>query len=68
MVVDDPLYNETEAAEYLRHSVKTMQKWRWQGTGPEFVKSGTRVFYRRSALESYLAQRRRRSTSDQGQQ
>jgi predicted site-specific integrase-resolvase len=69
VVIDDPLFNETEAAAYLGGlSVKTLQKWRWKGCGPEFVKPGSRVFYRRSALETYIAQRRRRSTSDHGQQ
>ena len=71
MVIDDPLFNETETARYLGGlSVKRLsKKWRWQGgKGPDFVKTGTRVFDRQSALEEYLAQQRRRSTSDPGQQ
>ena len=43
---------------------QTLAKWRVYGTGPEFVKIGNRVFYEEASLDSYIAERRRRSTSE----
>jgi hypothetical protein len=43
---------------------QTLAKWRVYGTGPEFVKIGKRVFYEESALDAFIAERRRRSTSE----
>jgi hypothetical protein len=45
-------------------ATQTLAKWRVYGTGPEFVKIGKRVFYEESALDAYIAERRRRSTSE----
>jgi hypothetical protein len=45
-------------------ATQTLAKWRVYGTGPEFVRVGSRVFYEESALEAYIAERRRRSTSE----
>lgn len=46
-----------EAAEFLGMSAQTMAKWRITGEGPEFVKYGHRVFYRRAVLEAFVAAR-----------
>jgi hypothetical protein len=43
---------------------QTLAKWRVYGTGPEFVKIGKRVFYEESALDAFIAERRRKSTSE----
>lgn len=55
-----------EAARYLRLQRTTLEAWRRRGTGPLFVKLGRRVVYRREALEQFMAERERRSTSDTG--
>ncbi|MCK9378249.1 MAG: helix-turn-helix domain-containing protein [Syntrophobacterales bacterium] len=47
---------------------KTLDKWRWDGTGPVFIKVGRLIRYRTSDLDAWLAARRRRSTSDPGPQ
>ncbi len=60
----DPLYPPREASPYLKQSTSTLAKNRLLGVGPEFLKLGSRVFYRLSALDAYLASCRRRSTSD----
>jgi hypothetical protein len=57
-----------ESARYLRLQKQTLEAWRLRGTGPTFVKLGRRVVYRREALEEFMTERERRSTSDtQGQ-
>ncbi len=53
-----------EAARYLRLRRQTLETWRLKGTGPAFLKLGRRVVYRREALERFMAERERRSTSD----
>ena len=60
------LLTEREAAERLGLSVRTLQKWRLLGSGPEFLKLGHAVRYDPAALERYLESARRRSTSEPG--
>jgi excisionase family DNA binding protein len=55
-----------EAARFLRLQKQTLEAWRLRGTGPAFLKLGRRVLYRREALERFMAERERRSTSDPG--
>jgi excisionase family DNA binding protein len=57
---------EREAAERLGLSVRTLQKWRLLGSGPEFLKLGHAVRYDPEDLERYVESARRRSTSEQG--
>ncbi len=61
------LINETEAAQRLGLSVKTLRRWRWAGNPPHFVKIGGAVRYDLSDLEAFIEAGRRTSTSDQGQ-
>jgi len=55
--------NETQAAELLGVSVRTLQAWRVRGGGPVFVKLGRSVRYRPDDLESWISSRRVASTS-----
>jgi hypothetical protein len=52
-----------ESARYLRLRKQTLEAWRLNGTGPAFLKLGRRVVYRREALERFMAERERCSTS-----
>jgi len=52
-----------ESARYLRLRTQTLEAWRLKGTGPAFLKLGRRVVYRREALERFMAERERCSTS-----
>ena len=52
------------AAEYLRLSTSTLNKWRLQGDGPPFLKLGRAVVYRLQDLDDWLGQNVRGSTSD----
>jgi hypothetical protein len=65
----DPLLDETEAGAYLGGaarpiSVRALQRWRLEGSGPAFVKLGRLVRYRKSALDAFITAGARRSTSD----
>jgi excisionase family DNA binding protein len=53
-----------EAAEYLRCSKSSLNKWRVSGRGPAFAYVGTLVRYRRADLQAYVAARVRASTSE----
>jgi excisionase family DNA binding protein len=62
----ESLLDTSSAADFLNISSRTLETWRLTGGGPAFVKVGRRVRYHRSDLESWLADRRRTSTSDPG--
>ncbi len=70
---DEPTYQRQrklrapDAAEFLGLSTSTLSKMRLRGDGPIFYKAGPRVVvYDLADLESWLAARRRLSTSDDG--
>ena len=54
------------AADYVGLSHRTMEKYRWTGGGPEYVKLGRRCLYKPSELDRWMEEGRRRSTSDLG--
>ena len=61
------LLTQTETADFLRVSPRTLEKMRWTGCGgPPFVKIGRRCMYRKSDLMAYLDAQTRQSTSDPG--
>ena len=55
---------QTEAADLLRLSPRTLERYRVAGTGPKFVKAGRRVLYRRSDLEDWALANTFSSTSE----
>lgn len=58
--------NVDEAATYIGLSPSTLNKLRVFGGGPVFLKLGRRVAYDVADLDTWLASKRRRSTSDRG--
>jgi excisionase family DNA binding protein len=63
----DELLTVEEAAERLKISKHTLNRWRVTGEGPPFVKYGPRlVRYLEEALTDWEKRRTRRSTSDVG--
>lgn len=48
------LLNQREAAEFLRISVRTLERWRVEGREPNFVCVGRRRLYRLADLEDYI--------------
>lgn len=47
----------TDLAELVRCPESTVRYWRHLGTGPQGVRVGRRVLYRREAVDAWLAQR-----------
>ncbi|NWM00837.1 helix-turn-helix domain-containing protein [Klebsiella pneumoniae] len=45
---------QREAAAYLRHSERSLIRWRNARIGPPWVKAGGRVLYRRTDLDWWL--------------
>jgi|YNPMSStandDraft_1061717.scaffolds.fasta_scaffold52421_3 excisionase family DNA binding protein len=50
----DVLLTVREAAARLRISKPTLDRWRFEGRGPRYVRLGTRVLYPRTAIEEFL--------------
>ena len=53
-VYPDGRLDTANAAKYLALSVKTLAMWRCNGTSPEFIKRGNRVFYYQRDLDEWL--------------
>jgi len=59
------MINEHEAADYIGHSVRSLQNWRVRGGGPKFIKvSGRSIRYRRSELNEWANSKLVSSTSE----
>jgi hypothetical protein len=56
--------NETQAAEFLGVSVRTLQSWRVRGGGPLYVKIGRAVRYRQRVLAAFQEAHTVSSTSE----
>jgi hypothetical protein len=52
-----------ETARRIGIKEKTLRNWRTRGVSPPFLKLGSRVVYRVSDVEAWLATKRRLSTS-----
>jgi predicted DNA-binding transcriptional regulator AlpA len=52
------------AADYLGLGKSTLDKLRLTGSGPAFFKVGARVVYSLADLDAWMAQHKRRSTSE----
>ena len=49
------LLSKEEAAEILGQDTKTLDNWRYNGTGPAYVKLPKKVMYSPAALEAFIA-------------
>jgi len=58
--------NQIELSRRWNVSPRTLERWRWIGEGPRFLKIGGRVVYRLSDIEDYEAGRVRASTAEGG--
>jgi len=54
-----------ELASWLHLSPQTFRKWRLTGGGPQYVKFGNRVLYKRKDVESWLAERTFKHSADE---
>ena len=49
------LFTEKESADYQRRSIRTLARERSEGRGCKYVKIGSRIFYRKSDLDAFIA-------------
>jgi predicted DNA-binding transcriptional regulator AlpA len=61
-----PLFDQRQAAAFLKLSPRTLERHRTDGTGPLFVRLGRLVRYRETDLRAWVEKAVRTSTSDQG--
>ena len=54
--------NQIELAARWTISPRTLERWRFTGTGPQFMKIGGRVAYRLVDIEAYEAEQIRQAT------
>ncbi|PKP69529.1 MAG: hypothetical protein CVT82_10450 [Alphaproteobacteria bacterium HGW-Alphaproteobacteria-4] len=47
--------NQIDLANRWNISHRTLERWRWTGTGPAFLKLGGRVVYRSEDVEAFEA-------------
>lgn len=55
--------NQIDLAARWNISHRTLERWRWTGEGPRFVKLGGRVVYRLEEVEEYEREQIRASTA-----
>jgi hypothetical protein len=65
MPPNESLWDDLEAAAYLKLSPLTLRKARMSGNGPPFVKLGHAVRYVPSSVRDWCAERAQRSTAEQ---
>jgi excisionase family DNA binding protein len=58
------MLTQSEAAQMLRVSVRTLERLRVSGSGPTYIKTGRLVRYRQSDLDKWITDSERRSTSE----
>jgi hypothetical protein len=49
-------FKQTELAKRWALSPRTLERWRWSGEGPQFLKLGHRVVYRLEDVIAYEAE------------
>lgn len=60
------LLSAKDTARMLGVHFNTLSKWRIRGSGPPFIKAGTRVIYRFSEVERWLDSRTHLHTTEYG--
>lgn len=56
--------NQIEVAARWNISHRTLERWRWTGEGPRYIKIGGRVVYRVEDVEAFEARQTRESTAE----
>jgi predicted DNA-binding transcriptional regulator AlpA len=57
MLMDAEFFDQRDLSRRWRISVRTLEKWRTNRTGPRFIKVGGRVRYRRADVEAWEERR-----------
>ena len=56
------LMTQSQLSERWHLSPRTLERWRWEGFGPRFLKIGGRILYRLEDIEAYEQSSLRRET------
>ena len=56
--------DSSQAAAYILHSTRTLERLRLVGGGPRYAKAGRKVIYRREWLDQWLDSRSFSSTAE----
>jgi predicted site-specific integrase-resolvase len=59
------MFNPRQLADRWGLSEKTLERWRMLGTGPSYLKLGSRVLYPLHEVQAHEQQRTRRCTAGQ---
>ena len=51
-------FNQNELADRWRMSPRTLERWRWKKTGPNYTKLGGKIAYAMHDIETYERRRR----------
>jgi hypothetical protein len=60
--------NQIELSRRWTISPRTLERWRWLGQGPNYLKVGGRVVYRLDDIDAYEAKHLHTGTSNVGRQ
>ena len=55
--------NQIDLADRWNISERTLERWRWTGEGPTYLKIGGRVIYRLEDIEAYETENLRVNTA-----
>jgi predicted site-specific integrase-resolvase len=55
-------FTQVQVADRWQMSVRTLERWRWLGQGPRFMKLGGRVAYRLEDIEAFETEQLREIT------
>jgi excisionase family DNA binding protein len=58
---EERLLSEKEVARYLNLSLRTIQRWRAEGTGPPVLYAGRYPRYRKADVDAWLQREREES-------
>jgi predicted site-specific integrase-resolvase len=61
--MSDTFLNQSRLANRWHLSPRTLERWRWKGEGPAYLKLGGRVVYRIEDILAYEQTRERQSTA-----
>jgi len=62
--MDTMFLDQAQTADFLKLSERTLERMRWKGDGPKFVKLGRRTVYRQSDLIEWANARVFSSTTE----
>ena len=55
----EALLTQQQLADELQITVRTLERWRQEGTGPAFIRVGRSPRYRRADIDAWLERQRR---------